>query len=559
MSEIISGFDALLGLDSDIAQVESQHHNQFDSVNQMYDQAAENLPAVDVQSSVDQTKLASALAAIDDDDNSGNEGSTHKDELQTSRDDQQSESANDSAEKPLQPVAPVHRNLAGTRLNIATAKQYSQQPDQTQSSVARRNLAELLNHEASQAFMPSQAQNKTQKIGHGINARRVHLAAPAIDRSAGTQNLQHGVDALDKTNDLTRDAVDQTVTNELNQMHDQPVDTSDDITKQTDEQPAEASPANESNEPDTKLGADSSDNNKSELSSTDNTESDTGTDSTDDAAVDDNTAVDDSANESDDAAAVNDSANKSNANTDTDDADTDDADTDDADTDTDADDNDDADTDTDADDNDNISGNTESSNAAKQLSIFVNDQQLRFEQLPLTMSGDVTLQYDVQNDRLLITRVDSRDNRQPEQTEHVQQTDYSETKSSDSKALRDSSTHQPLEQQLLDDLNNVRLAKKPDRQPLQRVHEIEQPDYHCTLRTSKMLTNESDQLALIREYANKRAADGEPSRLAKAIFESSKVAISVDRDKQPVTLSFGSLNLIKLSQAQTAIKLDFLQ
>ena len=538
MSEIISGFDTLLGLDSDIAQVESQHHNQFDSVNQMYDQAAENLPAVDVQSSVDQTKLASALAAIDDDDNSGNEGSTHEDELQTSRDDQQSESANDSAEKPLQPVAPVHRNLAGTRLNIATAKQYSQQPDQTQSPVAKRNLAELLNHEASQAFMPSQAQNKTQKIGHGINARRVRLAAPAIDRSAGTQNLQHGVDALDKTNDLTRDAVDQTVTNELNQMHDQPVDTSDDITKQTDEQPAEASPANESNEPDTKLGADSSDNNKSELSSTDNTESDTGTDSTDDAAVDD------SANESDDAAAaVNDSANKSNA--DTDDADTDDADTDDA--------------DTDADDNDNISGNTESSNAAKQLSIFVNDQQLRFEQLPLTMSGDVTLQYDVQNDRLLITQVDSRDNRQPEQTEHVQQTDYSETKSSDSKALHDSSAHQPLEQQLLDDLNNVRLAKKPDRQSLQRVHEIEQPDYHCTLRTSKMLTNESDQLALIREYANKRAADGEPSRLAKAIFESSKVAISVDRDKQPVTLSFGSLNLIKLSQAQTAIKLDFLQ
>ena len=533
MSEIISGFDTLLGLDSDIAQVESQHHNQFDSVNQMYDQAAENLPAVDVQSSVDQTKLASALAAIDDDDNSGNEGSTHEDELQTSRDDQQSESANDSAEKPLQPVAPVHRNLAGTRLNIATAKQYSQQPDQTQSPVAKRNLAELLNHEASQAFMPSQAQNKTQKIGHGINARRVRLAAPAIDRSAGTQNLQHGVDALDKTNDLTRDAVDQTVTNELNQMHDQPVDTSDDITKQTDEQPAEASPANESNEPDTKLGADSSDNNKSELSSTDNTESDTGTDSTDDAAVDD------SANESDDAAAaVNDSANKSNA--DTDDADTDDA-------------------DTDADDNDNISGNTESSNAAKQLSIFVNDQQLRFEQLPLTMSGDVTLQYDVQNDRLLITQVDSRDNRQPEQTEHVQQTDYSETKSSDSKALHDSSAHQPLEQQLLDDLNNVRLAKKPDRQSLQRVHEIEQPDYHCTLRTSKMLTNESDQLALIREYANKRAADGEPSRLAKAIFESSKVAISVDRDKQPVTLSFGSLNLIKLSQAQTAIKLDFLQ
>ena len=540
MSEIISGFDALLGLDSDIAQVESQHHNQFDSVNQMYDQAAENLPAVDVQSSVDQTKLASALAAIDDDDNRGNGGSTHEDELQTSRDDQQSESANDSAEKPLQPVAPVHRNLAGTRLNIATAKQYSQQPDQTQSPVARRNLAELLNHEASQAFMPSQAQNKTQKIGHGINARRVRLAAPAIDRSAGTQNLQHGVDALDKTNDLTRDAVDQTVTSELNQMHDQPVDTSDDITKQTDEQPAEASPANESNEPDTKLGADSSDNNKSELSSTDNTESDTGTDSTDDAAVDDNTAVDGSANESDDAAAVNDSANKSNADTDTDDTDTDDA-------------------DTDADDNDNISGNTESSNAAKQLSIFVNDQQLRFEQLPLTMSGDVTLQYDVQNDRLLITQVESRDNRQPEQTERVQQTDYSETKSSDSKALHDSSAHQPLEQQLLDDLNNVRLAKKPDRQPLQRVHEIEQPDYHCTLRTSKMLTNESDQLALIREYANKRAADGEPSRLAKAIFESSKVAISVDRDKQPVTLSFGSLNLIKLSQAQTAIKLDFLQ
>ena len=542
MSEIISGFDALLGLDSDIAQVESQHHNQFDSVNQMYDQAAENLPAVDVQSSVDQTKLASALAAIDDDDNSGNEGSTHEDELQTSRDDQQSESANDSAEKPLQPVAPVHRNLAGTRLNIATAKQYSQQPDQTQSSVARRNLAELLNHEALQAFMPSQAQNKTQKIGHGINARRVRLAAPAIDRSAGTQNLQHGVDALDKTNDLTRDAVDQTVANELNQMHDQPVDTSDDITKQTDEQPAEASPANESNEPDTKLGADSSDNNKSELSSTDNTESDTGTDSTDDAAADD------SANESDDAAAaaVNDSTNKSNA--DTDDADTD------TNTNTDTD-----DANADADDNDNISGNTESSNAAKQLSIFVNDQQLRFEQLPLTMSGDVTLQYDVQNDRLLITRVDSRDNRQPEQTEHVQQTDYSETKSSDSKALHDSSAHQPLEQQLLDDLNNVRLAKKPDRQPLQRVHEIEQPDYHCTLRTSKMLTNESDQLALIREYANKRAADGEPSRLAKAIFESSKVAISVDRDKQPVTLSFGSLNLIKLSQAQTAIKLDFLQ
>lgn len=546
MSEIISGFDALLGLDSDIAQVESQHHNQFDSVNQMYDQAAENLPAVDVQSSVDQTKLASALAAIDDDDNSGNDGSTHEDELQTSRDDQQSESANDSAEKPSQSAAPVRRNLAGTRLNIATAKQYSQQPDQTQSPVARRNLAELLNHEASQAFMPSQTQNKTQKIGHGINARRVRLAAPAIDRSAGTQNLQHGVDALDKTNDLTRDAVDQTVTNELNQMHDQPVAASDDITKQTDEQPAEASPANESNEPDTKLGADFSDNNKSELSSTDNTESDTGTDSADDAAADDNTAVDDSANESDDAAAVNDSANKSNA--DTDDADTDDADTN---TNTNA--------DTDADDNDNISGNTESGNAAKQLSIFVNDQQLRFEQLPLTMSGDVTLQYDVQNDRLLITRVDSRDNRQPEQTEHVQQTDYSETKSSDSKVLRDSSTHQPLEQQLLDDLNNVRLAKKPDRQPLQRVHEIEQPDYHCTLRTSKMLTNESDQLALIREYANKRAADGEPSRLAKAIFESSKVAISVDRDEQPVALSFGSLNLIKLSQAQTAIKLDFLQ
>ena len=175
------------------------------------------------------------------------------------------------------------------------------------------------------------------------------------------------------------------------------------------------------------------------------------------------------------------------------------------------------------------------------------------------MSGDVTLQYDTQNDRLLITQVDSRDNRQPEQTEHVQQTDYSETKSSDSKALHDSSAHQPLEQQLLDDLNNVRLAKKPDRQPLQRVHEIEQPDYHCTLRTSKMLTNESDQLALIREYANKRSADGEPSRLAKAIFESSKVAINVDRDEQPVTLSFGSLNLIKLSQAQTVIKLDFLQ
>ena len=551
MSEIISGFDALLGLDSDIAQVESQHHNQFDSVNQMYDQAAENLPAVDVQSSVDQTKLASALAAIDADDNSGNEGSTHEDELQTSRDDQQSESVNDSAEKQLQPVAPVHRNLAGTRLNIATAKQYSQQPDQTQSPVARRNLAELLNHEASQAFMPSQTQNKTQKIGHGINARRVRLAAPAIDRSAGTQNLQHGVDALDKTNDLTRDAVDQTVTNELNQMHDQPVDTSDDITKQTDEQPAEASPANESNEPDTKLGADSSDNNKSELSSTDNTESDAGTDSTDDAAVDDNTAVDDSANESDDAAAVNDSANKSNA--DTDDADTDDTDTD---TNTNADT---ADTDTDADDNDNISGNTESSNAAKQLSIFVNDRQLQFEQLPLTLSGDVTLQYDAQNDRLLIARTDSRFNRQPENTEHTQRADQTETNSSDSEQLHNLSAHQPLEQQLLDDLNNVRLAKKPDRQPLQRVHEIEQPDYHCTLRTSKMLTNESDQLALIREYANKRSADGEPSRLAKAIFESSKVAISVDRDEQPVALSFGSLNLIKLSQAQTAIKLDFLQ
>ena len=521
MSEIISGFDALLGLDSDIAQVESQHHNQFDSVNQMYDQAAENLPAVDVQSSVDQTKLASALAAINDDDNSGNEGSTHEDELQTSRDDQQSESANDSAEKPLQPVAPVHRNLAGTRLNIATAKQASQQPDQTQSPVARRNLAELLNHEASQVFMPSQAQNKTQKIGHGINARRVRLAAPAIDRSAGTQNLQRGVDALDKTDDLTRDAVDQTVANELNQNHEQPdtdhtnveqpADTNDDITKQTDEQPTEVLPADEpnDNESDAEVSADAVDGDKSESLSADSSESD------DDITDTDNTESDDDIN--------------------TDDADTD------------------------ADDNDNISGNAESSNAAKQLSIFVNDQQLRFEQLPLTMSGDVTLQYDVQNDRLLITQVDSRDNRQPEQTEYVQQTDYFETKSSDSKALRDSSTHQPLEQQLLDDLNNVRLAKKPDRQPLQRVHEIEQPDHHCTLRTSKMLTNESDQLALIREYANKRAADGEPSRLAKAIFESSKVAISVDRDKQPVTLSFGSLNLIKLSQTQTAIKLDFLQ
>ena len=66
MNSIINGYDALLGLSSEIEQVEAQHQDQFDSVDQMYDRASEQLPDTDVQSSVDQVQLDQLLADLSD-------------------------------------------------------------------------------------------------------------------------------------------------------------------------------------------------------------------------------------------------------------------------------------------------------------------------------------------------------------------------------------------------------------------------------------------------------------------------------------------------------------
>lgn len=453
MNSIINGYDALLGLSTEIEQVEAQHQDQFDSVDQMYDRASEQLPDADVQSSVDQAQLDQSLAELSDNSQQASQSeSEHGESADTDTDpsdDHDAEQADTSPksdqrqlQQPMSERIGQHIDLPDLQTSQSSLNPIAKHQGEMNQSVNRAaqpgaltnngfNLADQLNH------------SQVQTIGHGLDQVRVRKSPP-IDQSEGTKPLSAGVSALQHDVGSKQEQIDRTVESlALN---------SDDVTN--------AEPKTE-------------------------TETET---------------------------------------------------------------------------------HTEPQIKVITPTIMINHQLVNLADLPQTLTGDVTLAYDQQNNQVQIEftkrhvaqQQDHQSNtqsntqqRSDDQQQHTDRTEHHTPRTHESSSQSD-------EQRFVDSLNVIRQqfnSKHQDTkiQPLVRVDTVAQPVASYLIRTDQPVATDKQCLVVLHQYLNQHP------QVAKAAIYASAVSVHISQLTQPMKLSIGSLSLLSLKQAQTAIKLDFAQ
>lgn len=471
MNSIINGYDALLGLSTEIEQVEAQHQDQFDSVDQMYDRASEQLPDADVQSSVDQAQLDQALANLSDRNQQAAQSKSEHDESADADADADTDTSDDrDAEQADTPPTSDQRQLQqpmreriGQHIDLPI-----QQTQQTQQSSLNPIVAHQgeMNQSVNRAAQPGALVNsgfnladqlnrsQVQTIGHGVDQVRVRKSAP-IDRSAGTTPLSAGVSALQHDVGSEQEQIDRTVESLM-----PTADDTAEVKPETDTT-ANAEPKTET-EPETEP-------------------------------------------------------------------------------------------------------QTESQPQIKVIAptIVINHQLVNLADLPQTLTGDVTLAYDQQTNQVQIDftkrqfiqqadrQSDARQHSDDDQSQHADRTERHALQTSELSAQSD-------EQRFVDSLNVIRqqfnAKQQHDKiQPIVRVDDVTQPIASYLIRTDQPVATDKQCLVVLRQYLNQHP------QVAKAAIYASAVSVHISQLTQPMKLTIGSLSLLSLKQAQTAIKLDFAQ
>lgn len=471
MNSIINGYDALLGLSTEIEQVEAQHQDQFDSVDQMYDRASEQLPNADVQSSVDQAQLDQSLADLSDRSQQASQSdSEHDESVDTDPDNdhgtEQTDTSPKSDQRQLQ--QPMSERV-GQRIDLPSlpTQQSSLNPiakhqgEMNQSVNRAAQPGNLTNNGFSLADQMNRSQ--VQTIGHGVDQVRVRKSPP-IDQSEGAKSLSAGAFALQHDVGSKQEQIDRTVESlALN---------SDDAADAKPETDAESQP---------------------EI--TDKTKAETKAEPEPETKAE--------------------------------------------------------------------------SQPASQLqikvitpTITINRQLVNLADLPQTLTGDVTLAYDQQSNQVQIDftkrqftqqRDQQSDTHQhsDEQRQHADRTECHAPRTRESSSQSD-------EQRFVDSLNIIRQqfnSKHQDTkiQPLVRVDAVTQPVASYLIRTDQPVATDKQCLVVLHQYLNQHP------QVAKAAIYASAVSVHISQLTQPMKLSIGSLSLLSLKQAQTAIKLDFAQ
>ena len=468
MNSIINGYDALLGLSTEIEQVEAQHQDQFDSVDQMYDRASEQLPDADVQSSVDQAQLDQSLAELSDNSQQASQSESVYDEsTDTDPDnDQNAEQADMSPKSDQQQLQQPMSERIGQHIDLPI-----QQTSQTQQSSLNpivKHQGEM-NQSVNRAAQPGNLTNngfsladqmnrsQVQTIGHGIDQVRVRKSPP-IDQSEGTTSLSAGVSALEHDVGSKQEQIDRTVESlALN---------SDDVTNAEPE-----TDVTTETKPETQTVAESETKAESQPAPQPQIKVITPT-------------------------------------------------------------------------------------------ITINRQLVNFADLPQTLTGDVTLAYDQQNNQVQIEftkrhvaqQQDQQSNaqqRSDDQQQHTDRTEHHTLRTRESSSQSD-------EQRFVDSLNIIRQQfnakhQHDKTQPIVRVDDVTQPIASYLIRTDQPVATDKQCLVVLRQYLNQHP------QVAKAAIYASAVSVHISQLTQPMKLSIGSLSLLSLKQAQTAIKLDFAQ
>ena len=195
--------------------------------------------------------------------------------------------------------------------------------------------------------------------------------------------------------------------------------------------------------------------------------------------------------------------------------------------------------------------------------ITINRQLVNLADLPQTLTGDVTLAYDQQTNQVQIDftkrqftqqadqQSDARQHSDDDQSQHTDRTERHALQTSELSAQSD-------EQRFVDSLNVIRQqfnAKQQHAktQPIVRVDDVTQPIASYLIRTDQPVATDKQCLVVLRQYLNQHP------QVAKAAIYASAVSVHISQLTQPMKLTIGSLSLLSLKQAQTAIKLDFAQ
>lgn len=469
MNSIINGYDALLGLSTEIEQVEAQHQDQFDSVDQMYDRASEQLPDADVQSSVDQAQLDQSLADLSDHSQQVSQSQSECDESA------EADASNDhGAEQTDTSPKSDHRQLqqpmserVGQHIDLPSL-QNSQNSQTSQSSLnpIAKHQGEM-NQSVNRAAQPGALVNKefnladqlnhsqVQTIGHGLDQVRVRKSPP-IDQSEGTTSLSAGVSALQHDVGSKQEQIDRTVES-LALKSDGAADAEPETEPETETETVAKPETQTVAEPETK---------------------------------------------------------------------------------------------------------TQPQIEVVTPTITINHQLVNLADLPQTLTGDVTLAYDQQNNQVQIEftkrQVDQQQDQQSntrqrsdDWQQHTDRTEHHTLRTRESSAQSD-------EQRFVDSLNVIRQqfnSKHQDTkiQPIVRVDAVTQPIASYLIRTDQPVATDKQCLVVLHQYLNQHP------QVAKAAIYASAVSVHISQLTQPMKLSIGSLSLLSLKQAQTAIKLDFAQ
>lgn len=471
MTSIINGYDALLGLSTEIEQVEAQHQDQFDSVDQMYDRASEQLPDADVQSSVDQAQLDQSLADLSDRSQQVSQSeSEHGESADADASDDADASNDHGAEQTDTSPKSDYRQL-----QQPMSERIGQHIDLPDLPTSQSSLNPIVTHQGemnqsvNRAAQPGALTNngfsladqlnhtQVQTIGHGLDQVRVRKSPP-IDQSEGTTPLSAGVSALEHDVGSKQEQIDRTVES-LALDSDDAAETKAEPETKTESQPE---PKTETvAEPETKTQPASQPQIK-----------------------------------------------------------------------------------------------------VVTPTIMINHQLVNLADLPQTLTGNVTLAYDQQNNQVQIEFTKRQVDQQQDQQSNTQQRSDDQQQRTDRTARHTSRTRessaQSDEQRFVDSLNVIRQqfnSKHQDTniQPLVRVDTVAQPVASYLIRTDQPVATDKQCLVVLHQYLNQHP------QVAKAAIYASAVSVHISQLTQPMKLSIGSLSLLSLKQAQTAIKLDFAQ
>lgn len=467
MNSIINGYDALLGLSTEIEQVEAQHQDQFDSVDQMYDRASEQLPDTDVQSSVDQAQLDQSLAKLSDHDQQASQSeSEYEDSADADTDNDHDTNQVDTSQKadtrqlqqPMRERIGQHIDLPDLQTSQSAMNPIAKHQGEMNQSVNRAaQPGALVNSSVSLADQLNHSQ--VQTIGHGLDQVRVRKSAP-IDRSEGTTPLSAGVSALQHDVGSEQARIDRTVES-LMPKSDAAADAEPETKAETK---AESQPKTKS-QPETKAES---------------------------------------------------------------------------------------------------QPETESQPQIKVVkpTITINRQLVNLADLPQTLTGDVTLAYNQQTNQVQIEFTKRQFTQQRDQQSDAHQRSDDKPQHTDRTSRHNLRTHessaQSDEQRFVDSLNIIRQQFNSKNQhdkirPIVRVDAVTQPVASYLIRTDQPVATDKQCLVVLHQYLNQHP------QVAKAAIYASAVSVHISQLTQPMKLSIGSLSLLSLKQAQTAIKLDFAQ